>query len=228
MSLNLFFDLETLPDPRFKDDIVVSHPKNMSDPKTIGAWENGEGKYKGCKEAMIEEKYRSFALNGTKGLIYCIGWAVDDGQAWVTSHPQDEKAVLNSFVIDIKERIYADPGKPKQVHWIGHNITGFDLRFLWQRCVINKIKPPFIIPYDAKPWSDQVFDTCERWKGRSSSSGSMSDICKAFGIPNDDTIDGSQVYGEYLKGNYRTITEHCRIDVDKTRQIYKRMTFQLS
>ncbi|KKR48516.1 MAG: hypothetical protein UT84_C0037G0008, partial [Candidatus Curtissbacteria bacterium GW2011_GWA1_40_16] len=38
--------------------------------------------------------------------------------------------------------------------------------------------------------------------------------------------DGSQVYDYFLKGKYNDIYEYCRRDVELSRKIYKRMTFE--
>lgn len=223
----LYLDVETLPDPKFKEDIKVSPPGNMSKPETIEQWEKGEGKYAGAKEAAIEAEFRKFGLDGTKGQIFCIAWAFGDKPVEVYSTQLvNEKTMLKQFVDNIRKNLYATDGRPEPLKWIGHYITNFDLRFIWQRCVINGVKPSVNIPYDAKPWADNVFDTCIEWKGlHGQSSGSLNDLCKAFGLEGKGDLDGSKVYEEYLKGNYQEIVDYCKDDVEKVRQLYKRMTF---
>jgi len=195
----------------------------MSKPETIQKWiEESSG-------AAIETEFRKLGLDGTRGQIFCIGWAFDDGDVMgISTTETTEEYMLMGFLACLKDRFYSKPGKPETIKWIGHYITGFDLRFIWQRCVVNNVRPPISIPYDAKPWSDNVFDTCSQWKGGSSNtSGSMDAICKAFGIQGKGDMDGSKVYDEYLQGNYQKIIDYCKDDVERVRQIHKRMTFAM-
>jgi len=134
--------------------------------------------------------------------------------------------MLSVFLNRVKERTYQKDGRPECVQWVGHYITGFDLRFIWQRCVLNRLKPVPRIPYDAKPWSDSVFDTCIEWKGNGKSSGSLNALCKAFGLEGKGDIDGSKVYDEYLAGHYQNIIDYCKDDVHKVRELHKCMTFE--
>ena len=48
---------------------------------------------------------------------------------------------------------------------------------------------------------------------------------KALGIPGKDGMDGSMVCDAFLQGRIAEIAEYCKGDVERTRQIYKRMTF---
>lgn len=222
----LYLDVETIPDIKFKGDIVVSPPGNMSKPETIEQWEKGEGKYAGVKESAIDNEFRKLSFDGTRGQIFCIAWAFDDGEIFSADMKLgSESAALELFLMCLKDKVYAEDGRPETIKWIGHYITGFDLRYIWQRCVINQVKPSIRIPYDAKPWSDNIFDTCIEWKGSGSSSGSRSALCKAFGIDAQEGIDGSEVYDAYLAGEYQKIVDHCRDDVEQVRKMYKMMTF---
>jgi hypothetical protein len=90
--------------------------------------------------------------------------------------------------------------------------------------VINGVKPSVRIPYDAKPWGD-VIDTLYLWKGVSKSGGSLDAICKAFGIPGKGDMDGSKVWDAVKNGEIDKVAEYCHDDVDKLRQIHKRMMF---
>jgi hypothetical protein len=197
----------------------------MSKPETIQKWKEE------CEQQAIDAEFKKLGLDGTRGQIFCIAWAIDDGEVYSVSSKggalTSEASMLTVFLSNLKSSLYSTPGKPEVIKWIGHYITGFDLRFIWQRCVVNKVRPSITIPYDAKPWSDNVFDTCSQWKGGgSNTSGSMDAICKAFGIQGKGDMDGSKVYDEYLAGNYQKIIDYCKDDVERVRQIHKRMTFQ--
>lgn len=203
----------------------MSPPGNMSKPETLEAWHNGEGKYAGEKERAINEAFKKLALDGTRGNIFCICWAFDDSDIRSVTNADGEAKMLSDFLTELKQKVYATAGRPEILRWIGHYITGFDLRFIWQRCVVNNVRPPIPIPYDAKPWSDNVFDTCLQWKGSGSSSGSLDVMCKAFGIEGKGDMDGSMVYEAYLAGEYQKIVDYCKDDVHKVRMLHKRMTF---
>lgn len=220
--MNLYIDIETIPDPKFRGDITVSPPGNMSKPETIQKWREE------CEQQAIDAEFRKLGLDGTRGKIFCIAWAIDnEGPICVSAKAESEAALLAAFVADIKSRLYQTPGKPETLKWIGHYITGFDLRFIWQRCVVNGIRPSIEIPYKAKPWDNNVYDTCIEWKGQgqSNTSGSLDAICKAFGIEGKGDMDGSKVYNEYLAGNYQKIIDYCKDDVERVRQLHRRMTF---
>lgn len=224
--MNIYLDVETIPDPRFKEDIAVSPPGNMSKPETLEAWHNGDGKYAGEKEKAVTEAFKKLSFDGTRGQIFCIGWAIDESEPCAISiDGLSEAGMLAAFMLHLRDIIYATPGRPETLKWVGHYITGFDLRFIWQRCVINGVRPSIPIPYDAKPWADSVFDTCVQWKGSSSSSGSLDVICKAFGIEGKGDMDGSMVYEAYLAGEYQKIVDYCKEDVRKVRELHRRMTF---
>ena len=119
-------------------------------------------------------------------------------------------------------------GKPDVIsQWIGHYITGFDLRFLWQRCVVNEVKPTVDIPYDAKPWGDKVFDTKVAWSGSGQYSGksSLNALCNGFGFAGKGDLDGSKIFDAWLDGRYAEIAEYNKDDVNKCRLIYRKLNF---
>ena len=63
-----------------------------------------------------------------------------------------ESELLNSINSILNHILSIEHGGVVEPIWIGHYITGFDLRFLWKRFIVNRIKPAVRIPYDAKPW----------------------------------------------------------------------------
>ena len=63
------------------------------------------------------------------------------------------------------------------MHWIGHNIVSFDLRFLWQRCLVLGIRPPVPLPLEGR--DGIVTDTMIEWAGRFARDRwpSLEDLC---------------------------------------------------
>ena len=193
----------------------------MSKPETIQKWKEE------CEQQVIDAEFRKLGLDGTRGQIFCIAWAFDNMPVTAACSTLGEGQTLTEFLNAVDDMVHLKQGRPQALKWIGHYITGFDLRYIWQRCVVNNIRSEIEIPYKAKPWDNNVFDTCIEWKGQgqSNSSGSMDAICKAFGIEGKGDMDGSKVYDEYLAGNYQKIIDYCKDDVERVRKIHKRMTF---
>jgi predicted PolB exonuclease-like 3'-5' exonuclease len=130
--------------------------------------------------------------------------------------------IVNSISSPSYNSNYPDHG----VQFIGHNVMDFDLRFIYQRSIINKIKPAYDLSF-ARYRSYPIFDTMKEWVQWSMNSVGLEHLALALGIPSPkDGIDGSQVYTFYQKGKIKEIAEYCQRDVETTRAIYKRMTFQ--
>ncbi len=105
---------------------------------------------------------------------------------------------------------------------VGHNVVNFDIRFLWKRAIILGIKMPGWFPRDPKPWDSAVFDTMTAFAGARDTI-SLDRLCRALGIPGKDDIDGSMISDLYDKGEYETIANYCKADVERTRAVHKRM-----
>lgn len=223
----LFLDIETLPTQNqtliqsFKD--CIKAPGNYSKQETIDKWleEN--------RDSEADKLHRKTALDGLHGEIFSIAWAFDDEDVKVIYHHdgETEAHLLQSFFAEISDIKDSYGNRSVISKWVGHYITGFDLRFIWQRCVINGVKPDISIPYDAKPWDDRVFDTKVAWtgSGQYSGAGSFDALSKAFGLDGKGDIDGSKVYDYWLEGRFEEIAEYNKSDVVKTRELYKRMNF---
>lgn len=224
--MNLFIDIETIPSqkPDAKDGIVIEAPGNYKKPESITKWldENSESE--------ADKVYQKFGLDGALGEIICIGYAFDDEEPKIIGRQTDasEATMLIDFFKMLYDKKFAKQGQPESFTWVGHYITGFDLRFIWQRCVANNVKPLVNIPYKAKPWDNDVFDTMSEWTGiKKTGIGKLDAICKALGHEGKGDIDGSQVW-EYIKaGRYDEIFNYCKDDVELTRFLYRKMTFNL-
>ena len=214
----LYFDLETIQTqkPEFIDDISknISHPKTMKKAETIEAWEKDK------KPAAIDEAVSKTVFDGGMGEIITFGWAVDDEEP---QSIQRVDLISENHLLHTVNGVFAELNMPPL--WVGHNICGFDLRYLWKRFIVNGIRPNIKIPYDAKPWSSDVYDTMFEWAGTGSDKKSMDFVCKALGLEGKTGMDGSMVYQAWLDGRYDEIAEYCEHDVEMTRSIYKRLNF---
>ncbi|MEP6569160.1 MAG: ribonuclease H-like domain-containing protein [Acidobacteriota bacterium] len=131
---------------------------------------------------------------------------------------QDEKKSLLAFLEFMKD-YDCDTDEI-----VGHNIVGFDLPFIFQRCVVNGIA--------AKPLVDLgdyrvrgVFDTMHAWWLGAKRNVSLDDIAWALGIESSKTAtaEGSKVFELYQAGKLAEIREYNLNDVRVTRQVYERI-----
>lgn len=223
--MNIFLDLETLPTE--DEEVIASiaaditHPSNMSKPETIAKWEEQE------KPALVKSAVLKTAFDGSMGRILCIGSAFDNGDA-VAVIDKDESFVLAKFMEQING-ITPEHRLDQSAIFVGHNLSGFDLRFLWQRCVINKIPMSATLAFAcrAKPWDKCVADTMLMWNPERDKRISLDRLCKALGVKTSKgDMDGSKVYETYLAGDLDKIAAYCMDDVIATRECYRRMMFQ--
>jgi hypothetical protein len=224
-----YFDIETIPttNKMVIDSIreSITPPGNYKKPESIAEWMATQG------EEAFQQAYRKTALDGLYGEIISIAWAFGNDDPSVLNRRQGDREdeLLDAFFVNISslKTLYGNKGNISK--WIGHYISGFDLRFLWQRCVVNDVKPPIAIPYDAKPWDDRIFDTKVAWTGSSqySGAGSLDKLSLAIFGEGKGEINGANVYDYWLAGKYQEIADYNVRDVEMCRKLYKKMTFQL-
>lgn len=219
----IYLDLETIPvaDMAIIAEIEagVKPPGNLKKAETIAAWERDE------KPAAVLEAVRKTGLDGTYGSICCIGFAVDDEP--VECSFGNEEDVLRNFFrwLEGAARI-SDYTDRQSAVFVGHNILSFDLRFLWQRCVVNGIRPPAFIPFNAKPWDGKVLDTMTAWNPERERRISLDKLCLALGVPSSKgDMDGSKVAEYWQAGRHQEVAAYCMADVEAVRQCHKRMVF---
>jgi 3'-5' exonuclease len=226
--INLYLDIETVPCQR--QDLIdtllldIKPPGNLSKQETIEKWwaNNYESE---CQKKLLETSF-----NGAYGEILSIAWAVGDEEpkCSLRKKGEDEALVLNEFYDDLEKMVDEHGERVVMPRWVGHWITGFDLRFLWQRSVINAVKPSMHIPKDAKPWDREVFDTKVAWTGMSAQytgTGKLSDLIKIFGGDGKDDFCGADVYQAWIEEAYETIKAYNIRDVEDARFLYKRFNF---
>lgn len=224
----VYFDIETCPaqNPEVRAELLaaVKPPTTYKKPESIAEWMKENAK------AEAEAAWRKTSFDGALGHICVIGVAIDDeppmpiyADAWLA----DEAKVLRAFFEYIDTRISARPNvRPT---FIGHNIIEFDFRFLFQRAVMLGVRPSKYIPFNAKPWDDNVFDTMARWAG-ARDRVKLDKLAKAMGLQLKgseigEEIDGSKVWDFVRDGRIADVAKYCAGDIERTRGIHKRMTF---
>ena len=216
--IDIFLDIETIPNqsPEYRAKVrqTIKAPAQYKKQDSIDAWmaENAE--------SATDEAIAKTSFDPALGHIACIGWAIGDGQAKSVSNTdiRDEEANLNAFFSAINQECGVHMAR-----WIGHYISGFDLRFLLNRAIVLGVKLPtaLILPRDIKPWSDQVFDTMVSWAGPKGSI-SQDNLAKAFGLAGKGDFDGSMVAEAWANGEHDKIANYCLSDVETVREIYRR------
>lgn len=214
--IDVYLDIETIPNQsdefRAKAREGIKPPGNIKKPESIAQWmvENAD--------SAVDEAVSKTSFDPAHGHICCIGWAIGDGDAQYSNMTKlaDEKPMLENFFhnIDVNPTV-------GMARFIGHNISGFDLRFLLCRAIVLGVRIPRIIPRDIKPWSENIFDTMTAWAGARGTIG-QDRLCGALGLPGKGDFDGSMVAEAWANGEHAKIAAYCHDDVETVRQIHRR------
>lgn len=211
----LYLDIETVgtADPVEVAD-SIKPPGNIKKAETLADWEQN------TKPELVKEALSKAGLRGETGRIICIGWAWNSESAVSICPASDtsERAVLTAAMLGMKAAKPTDSYKPIIV---GHNVAGFDIRFLWQRAFVNGVRLPTWFPRDPKPWSDTIHDTMQMWDAKNFVG--LDALCRAMGLPGKGNITGADVGGMWESGEYAAIAEYCRADVERVRAVHRKM-----
>ena len=205
MRMKLFLDIETLPAPGDKIEIIKQFWEDSRK-------KNGGKEIKGTND--FDTFFRNTSFQGEFGRILCIAYAIDDAPAEFIAG--DEKEIVRKFWGIAKDASL----------FIGHNVMDFDLKFIYKRSVILGVRPSRELNF-ARYRNTPIFDTMhewEKWGGRGVSLHRLS-IALGFASPKEEGIDGSKVYDFYLAGKVDDICKYCKRDVEATRRVYNAMTF---
>ncbi len=225
-------DIETLTLPDFRERVGPQLERSLK----LGNMRL-EQQQRYLEDIVIEEErcYQLGSLSATSGRILSIAVhegsvaGLDLGDAGQAERErvfgitedgveQDEKTALLAFQ-DFMKDFDADTDEI-----VGHNIVGFDLPFIFQRCLVHCIS--------AKPLVDLgeyrvrgVFDTMQAWWLGAKRFVGLDDIAWALGIESSKTAtaEGSKVFELYQAGKLAEIREYNLNDVRVTRKVYERM-----
>ena len=211
--INFYLDIETIPcqSPEYKAKVRdgIKPPGNIKKPESIAQWmeENAD--------AAVDEAVAKTSFDPAHGHICCIGFAVGD------KAPEYYEARTLADVRHVIEGLYSNLPEMGLVRFVGHNVSGFDLRFILCRSIVLGIPIPQIFPRDIKPWSQEVFDTMVAWAGARGTIG-QDRLCDALGLPGKGDFDGSMVAEAWANGEYAKISRYCLQDVETVRAIHRR------
>jgi predicted PolB exonuclease-like 3'-5' exonuclease len=162
------------------------------------------------------EVIKRLSLSAATARIFCLAYALEppmDGPVSVLAG--DEKDIIQGFwKLATETNLF-----------VGHNLLEFDLRFIFQRSVIHRIKPSREISF-ARFHSAPVFDTMQEWSKWGREHISLDLLARVLDIPSPkDSLDGSKVYPYFRAGRFPEICDYCSRDVETVRQVYRRLTF---
>lgn len=216
----LFLDIETIPaGDEQREALKILYEKKLAKKNKK---ENSDN------HIDFEQFLLGTSFDGSFGRILCIAYAIDDGPVEVLDGEEDESKMLEKFWEIVKS--ISIPARNPQwpdygVQFIGHNVMDFDLRFIYQRSIVNRVRPAYELPF-ARYKNYPIYDTMKEWAKWSMNSIGLEHVALALGIPTPkDGIDGSQVFDFFKAGKTKEICEYCKRDVECTREVYKRMTF---
>ncbi len=200
----MYLDIETIPANKNQTEILqVLHQIKLAENKSDKSF-----------ETVVAES----ALSGAFGQIFCIGLAIDEGETQILQ--TNEKQMLTEFW-EIAKNIDL---------FVGFNILDFDLRFIWQRSVINRVRPSIDIKFERfrnKPIYDIMYEW-SHWSGGTGSRIGLDGLARALNIPSSKTdgISGKTVLKAYKSGRFKDICDYCARDVEVTRAVYKKLIFE--
>lgn len=222
--MKIVLDIETCPaqDPAVLENFIatIEPPAQYKKPESIAEWKKENGL------AAAEDKWRKTSFDGALGHICVIGVAFDDEAAQSLYSPSwhaDEASILRQF-FDLVDAKCAEHPNVRPV-FIGHHIIGFDLRFIFQRAVVLGVKPSPQIPFNARPYGDSsVYDTMTEWAGYRDTV-SLDKLSTVLLGEGKGDMDGSKVWDAVKAGRIDYVAEYCIDDVEKTRNVYRRLNF---
>jgi predicted PolB exonuclease-like 3'-5' exonuclease len=225
----LTLDIETL--PTGDSEVIAELAESIKPPGTIKKKESIDAWMAENFESALADAVAKTSFSGLYGSIACICYALDDGEVFSVDSRNGEKQMLESFYKHVTEitGIEHHTGIASANYTVvGHNVAGFDLPFLKHRSIILEITPPaqIIKAFDDK-WGKEVKDTMLLWSGDPHKRSSMDRLCKAFGFPGKGDFDGSMV-AETWPVDPEKVISYCKDDVIRTREMYKRITFDFS
>jgi len=225
-------DIETIPLPAFKERAALRLKRSIDSGKM-----NEEQQQRYVEDQLAEEErvFKSGSLAATSGRVLSIAvhigsvagieiegiesieseyvFGIDsDGQE------QNEQEALTDFLSLMQSF------DPEIDEIVGHNIIGFDLPFVFQRCLINNIAVrPFVNLAEFNVRG--VYDTMHRWWLGARNRVALDDLAWALGMESSktDEVEGSRVFELYQAGKLAEIREYNLNDVRVTRKVYERI-----
>lgn len=181
-----------------------------------------------------EEPYLQTALNWTLGRIVCIGLLAERDD-----HRTEEQAFVARIMPDdsLAESLNKE-AEALRAFWqfvlqddyfIGHNILGFDLPFLWNRSLVCSVPASRSLNLQRES-TTFTYDTMQVWAHWSTTPSSrqfvkLGTLAQVMGL-RAKTGSGSQVYDLWRQLRFDEIRDYCLNDVRLEYDLYRRLTLE--
>lgn len=209
----IILDIETGPLPVSRREFLRPSPDsiktgNLKDPAKIAA-----------KLAEAQADFESgdgAALDAMSGRVLLVGMLI--GESCVQIHDDDESALLRR-TWDLLES-----NRPDRI--VGHNVIGFDARFLVRRSFALGVGVPGNLLDDLHRYAPDIWtDTMHMWgAGDRKEMISLANLCGAMGIasPKGGHINGGNFALNWDAGNRDACLDYNRADMEAVAAIYER------
>ena len=205
------FDIETCPMPSCGDYLTdpIEAPANYKDPDKIAKY--------------IEERRQKQIADAGLDLDLCevvaVGIALPVGIVYAQTRASNSEEDMLRGLWSFVKNAQAQAGV-----LVGFNCLGFDLPVLLRRSLYLGIPTPQIAI--DKYRHEGVIDVAhELTFGGRMTWRSLAFYCTRFGIPYDDSVDGSQIAQLVASGQWDAIEGHVRSDVTATAALAARCGF---
>lgn len=217
--MNLFFDIETGPQPAdvLADLLPPFDPSevkcgNIKDPDKI------REKIEEARLKHINDFVDKAALNAISGQVLAIGVMTDAGNVQIIGDAnQPEQEIIAEFF----ELTTTNPVMP---HLIGFNSNVFDLPYLVRRAWILGVSTgAFCGRFKrGRYWSEMCVDLRETWQlGDRMASGSLDAISRAMGIGQKTGDHGADFY-KFWANDRATAIAYLKRDLELTKAMHDR------
>jgi 3'-5' exonuclease len=222
---HLFLHITTIPcqRPGFLADLraKVTAPAKLSNADSIKKWLEDN------RDAAAQDALVKTAFDGALGEVVAIAWAFDGEPVRCLRRGLDESegVLIEQFFTELSHYVPSEPRRDSDLpRIVGHNILGFDLRFLFQRAVILSLQPPFDLGHDTRYNNSRVYDVMVAWAGFNKFI-SLAELAGAIGFAAPASLGAAEVWA-CVKGNeVDAVADLCVQEVETVRQIFHAMTF---
>ena len=214
---HITFDIETIPGGDYPTRGDLKVPAQMKKQETIDKWLDDP--------ANLEITYKKRSLSYIEGQIFCIAYKMDDEPTKVVWNNNEDDLIRNfeaAICGEFQTRFDNDVIHP--VTWVGHNVKGFDIPYLWLRA--RKYNCEKLLTVMGHNPNDVKFDDTMQWScvtDKYKGMVSLDKACKLFGLPGKSGMSGKDVYPAWKDERYQEIADYCIDDVDKTHALAKRL-----
>lgn len=182
-------------------------------------------------EAPSEEPYLQTALNWSFGRIVCIGLLVEREN----QQPEERAFMAQIKPGDSPAESLAKEAEALRAFWqfvlpddyfIGHNILGFDLPFLWNRSLVCNVCPsrPLCLQRESTRFTFDTMQVWAHWSGPGSRQFvKLGTLTQILGLRGKSGA-GSQVYDLWREQRFDEIRDYCLSDVRLEYDLYRRLT----